>query len=910
MNNTEAFVDWVVTVLLPRPNAHISCLLLLSVERGKELQMLVSRKRAVVWGVTALLAGWLVERPALAGEITAELQPSRAAWWLAQSSVEPIADLINTNEPGAPPKFVDRVGKFRVETRERGLVISTDFPEANVWRFDLTTFDGRFDMRKLYVEHGKCAFPDRASLWTRRHAELLGDREKGLTHTGPWEIFGGKWLVPTARVALNGEHVYTSWFDLPSLADQAAGRVYASFALDIPKPGRHAVRVSFEDFEYGTRWRPTGRRGETRPLISRGKNPLRPHDVASIAIGVDERVRALEDIKLKPSLRAKHPRLSRSVPARGLPEQGPLSKADVEKMIIHVDPDRGELWEYCIDAESMASGNDMDAGRKAIGAAHDYDAHVGRLSPEAKAAWDRAFLKRFEGLYTFFVFQRNYHPTGYAQNHSSATVGGLIAGALVWDGPESEEWLRWGVMTCRKRIELYGRDGGLEWMNEGRHYGLRYFQTPLDLIREGTGVDVTAGEPFFQNEWRYALHMAPFFPDPRRPAPRDGEKRKHQIALAAAPPPAGHTPDNTPANHHFDDVDQVFMRSDWGPGALRARLWAGSVFGKEGAAKAKRYNWAHCRTNAGSFVLARGEQEIILEPGNMRTYRKSGTNNNCMVINNTDQWGGGQVWHPRLEADQISQIAFYTDGRLLAAARADLNNAYPPDAKATAVSRCLVQIKPDLFLLFDRVETTGVGKVDWRFHAAFVEPQRPGSRFELFGFDRVSPDVMKGRSATYGEAFKINRDASCQVALLTPGVEGTVGMTDTYYRWSPFSRPQRHLRVVHEGDSPLVLLTAFCPRLDVKTSGNTYQGKLGKVTWAAIVGGGTGGGLESDAYFAVAVEEPGTSHADVFRFGGRRLTFRGVNVKSTTDDVFAEIRNAKVARKVETLAAERSAVER
>ncbi len=834
-------------------------------------------KVALVLCVASLLIG-----PAVASAAPAELPPSRAVWWLTQDNVEPTTDLVNTAGVGATPKFVDRLGKFHVQVEGRVLNITGDFPEANIWRFDLATFDGAFDVRKLYVAWGKCAFPDRNSLSTARHAELLGDAERGLTNTGPWEIFNGKWLVPTARVALDDKHIYTSWFDLPSPADQAAGRVYASFALEITKPGRHTVRVSFDDFVYGTRWRPR-RPGDIRPPVTRGRNDLRPHHVASIAIGVDERVRDLEKISLKPSLRGKRPRLSGSLPDRGVPAEGLLSLEDVDRMIEHVDFNRGELWEYSIDAESMASENDMDAGRKAMAAAHHYDAHVSRLTPEAKAAWDRALLERFEGLYTFFVFQRNYHPTGYAQNHSSATVGGLIAGGLVWDGPQAERWLRLGTMICRKRIELYGRDGGLEWMNEGRHYGLRYFETPLALIEEGTGVDLTRGEPFFENEWRYALHMS-----------------------AAFSAPAGQTPRNSPTNFHFNDVDQVFMRSDWGPDAYRARLWAGSVFGKSGSEIAKRYNWAHCRTNAGSFVLGRGEHEILLEPGATRTYRKAGANNNCILINDTDQWGSGQVWHPRLEPDQISRIAMFADGQLLSVARADLVNAYPPQSGAKAVSRCLLQVKPDLFLLFDRVDAKDAdggtaARAEWRFHSAFIEPQRPGSRFNVFGFEATATRPMKDRSTSYDEAFKKDADSSCQVAFLTPGVKADLGMTDAYFRWSPFQRPQRHLKVVRQGGSPLTLLTAFGANLAVESRGNVHRGRHGKVKWVAIEGGSAADGLESDGHFVIAVEEAGTGDVEVYRFGGTSLAFHGTQVASAAEDVFAVIHGGKVSGKVETL---------
>src|SRR5688572_24084203 len=103
----------------------------------------------------AIVLSWL--GPAVAAPAAV---PSCAAWWLRQDDVTPIADLVNEAAPGGPPRFVDRVGRFRVRTEERALVIEGEFPSANIWRFDLTTFDGQFDMRKLYAAEGKCAYPD------------------------------------------------------------------------------------------------------------------------------------------------------------------------------------------------------------------------------------------------------------------------------------------------------------------------------------------------------------------------------------------------------------------------------------------------------------------------------------------------------------------------------------------------------------------------------------------------------------------------------------------------------------------------------------------------------------------------------------------------------------------------------
>ena len=248
-------------------------------------------------------------------------------------------------------------------------------------------------------------------------------------------------------------------------------------------------------------------------------------------------------------------------------------------------------------------------------------------------------------------------------------------------------------------------------MNEARDYGLAYFQAPLQLIQRHTGVDITKDQPFFQNEWRFAMHQASNFPTgPDRKPPmltlgREFRGRENPNV----PVPESATIANTPTNWHFNDVDQVFMRSDWSDKGLRTRLWAGSVFGKEGSKVAKRYNWAHCPVNQGSFVLSKGRHEIILEAGWTREYRRSATTNNCIIVNDTDQWGGGQVWHPRLEQNQIAPIVFFADGAMLSVARTDLKNAYPPEAKLKTISRTLIHVKPDLFFVFDRVETDGKG---------------------------------------------------------------------------------------------------------------------------------------------------------------------------------------------------------
>jgi hypothetical protein len=237
---------------------------------------------------------------------------------------------------------------------------------------------------------------------------------------------------------------------------------------------------------------------------------------------------------------------------------------------------------------------------------------------------------------------------------------------------------------------------------------------------------------------------------------------------------------------------------------------------------------------------------------------------------------------------------------LLGVARADLTNAYPPEANVKSVSRCLVHLKPDLFLVFDRVETEGPGKAEWRYHAAFVEPMTPAGRFTAFGY-QTAAEPMRDRSSSYDQAFTKQADASCQVAFLTPGVKASVHTTDFYYRWSPFSRPPRHLKVVQEGDGPMTLLTAFGPKINVRARDATYRFTLNEASGTVIVGGGSAGDLESDAHLAIAIDHPSTGHTELVRFGGSRLAYQGVAVDSAADDVYAVIERGRRVEIVETL---------
>lgn len=124
---------------------------------------------------------------------------------------------------------------------------------------------------------------------------------------------------------------------------------------------------------------------------------------------------------------------------------------------------------------------------------------------------------------------------------------------------------------------------------------------------------------------------------------------------------------------------------------------------------------------------------------------------------------------------------------------------------------------------------------------------------------------------------------------------GRKGMSDLYYRWSKFSQPMRHLRVDQRSDGqPMSLLTAFGPKLEIKTEGNVYHGSTDGKRWTALVGPGATDGLVSDAHFALAVQDDKADRAEVYRFGGSQLSLRGTKIESASSDVFAVLQGGKI----------------
>ncbi|MBI2194212.1 MAG: hypothetical protein HYU36_19725 [Planctomycetes bacterium] len=796
-------------------------------------------------------------------------EESRACWWLRQDAVEPIADLQNHAGPGQPAQFTDRLGGLTATVEGDAIVIRGPL-EPGIWRFDYTTFDGQFDMKRLYVAPNTPVNPDPGSLGSRGLQRRFGDEYA--TATGPWEIYD-HWRVPTARVSLDGQHVYTNWFDLPSLEDQAAGRVVASFALDVLERGEHAIRIAFAPFRYNTRAHRSDRPNQAK--VEEEPNPLTPGQVACIAIGRDERERSLRPVRLKPDLAGKHPRLSGHPDADPPAGAVPLDDPKVQEFLISLDPDRGEIWEYSLSEESMASDNDMDMGKHLTGAARHYDQIVNTLSPGARKAVDEMFIKRAGGFYTFCVFQRNYHPTGYAQNHAACAQAGLLFAGLAFDGPLGQKWLDWSVALLSKRVELLGRDGSVEFMNEGRGYGLGFWQGPVDALRQAAGMDLATG-PFFENEWRYAMHQSPAF-------------ALYAYARYPVAVPAGVTSENLPTDWLFDDCGQLYLRSDWSDKAYRARFWCGPPLGRAGTASAKRYNFAHFQVNQGSFTLARGASEILLEPSATRDYRKSATGANCILVNQTDQWGGGQVWFPRVTPEQCGRVTFFADGDLLSWARGELQGAYPPEARLREMSRLVVHLKPDHFLVFDRIQAEGPIEAEWRYHAAFIEPQDDPARFQCFGFRQ------QAGGKTPEDAFVKDPEARLHAAFLHPqGLRPGIGVTEMFFRWKP-GRPTKHMRVVQKAEAgPLQLLSAFGPDLEFKPEGSGFAWTRGDAQWSIQVGPGATGPIRSDGLFTACVRHGPRKRAEIAVWGASALSFDGVEIACKKPDFFARVQDGKV----------------
>ena len=239
---------------------------------------------------------------------------------------------------------------------------------------------------------------------------------------------------------------------------------------------------------------------------------------------------------------------------------------------------------------------------------------------------------------------------------------------------------------------------------------------------------------------------------------QDNYCQSHDYFVAASPitpflltavdqaPPAIAPPTNLPLARHFAGVGQIFMRSGWGDNDTCALFTAGgSVDGSQGHKHFDENNFTIF--HKGFLALDTGTRPY---PGNhLFQYYGRSVAHNCILIRMEGEilplfWGEPAPDEPVLPIANDGGMRL-TTGAVIRAFRttsdytyiaSDATACYHPD-KCRLALRQFVHIQPDIFVIFDRVQTVQPDQqTTWLLHTV-EEP-----RIET---DRFSADHRDGR---------------------------------------------------------------------------------------------------------------------------------------------------------------------
>lgn len=207
--------------------------------------------------------------------------------------------------------------------------------------------------------------------------------------------------------------------------------------------------------------------------------------------------------------------------------------------------------------------------------------------------------------------------------------------------------------------------------------------------------------------------------------------------------PTASDPQDLPSGFHFDPMGQVFMRSGDGPDDTYCLFSCGGILSQHRHFDALNFVIYH----RGHLALDSGTRYLEFDNGqHLANYFAQTVAHNCVVIHQPGEppanyWGGkvegnhgGQ--HKQLgsvlEAFEVTNDYVYVAGDATACYQHGVvkRNGQPDlPEKCTQATRQLVFLKPDRFIIFDRVTTTAPEyRKQWLLHTAH-EPIIAGNTF-------------------------------------------------------------------------------------------------------------------------------------------------------------------------------------
>jgi len=608
--------------------------------------------------------------------------------------------------------------------------------------------------------------------------EILTQLPSSKTVTGPWDHVNERIVLPWMEVYLDGAFLGRTWADLPSLEDLPAGRYRFSTGIEIEAAGPHEIRFRLPDDEH--RLSAAGIEGVSVALDERSPTPamegLRKQVGGHPQILLTrERLAELRDLPAGLHRRVVDAlcEVAPQIPPSDVDERESFRTIEAVALAAALTGERehatrafarakaiAELpyWGGCPNALEMCHDNDIRAGVFLYALVITYDWLHDLLVPEERAFLRETIFRKAREQYLFSVLQRDYWPTGFAQNHMHAATLGLgVAGLLFMDeDEEARKWAVWVRSLYGHVFDRYASDGTEPPVTYT--FGLQFICRYQEALRVATGIDLF-DHPHFRLLEAYALaecrgtragvqldlhallcreasiegdYVGHLIDRAIKGASTDSLGHQAMLVLWYRPGPRKQEI-GLPPCQYFPDGGLAFMRSGWFDGGPWLRVFCGPPAGHSVIHRMSRYDCAHYEPNAGSFVLTHAGRSIVTSPGG--SYQKLTRHHNTVTVNGVGQLSDGRVWSALPGPGQYGVIRNFSDHEGYCCVHCDLRGAYPEDAKLDALHRYILFIKPSVFVVIDEVEIREPGTVQWWLHHPGEIQQDGERRFLLNGGD-------------------------------------------------------------------------------------------------------------------------------------------------------------------------------
>lgn len=414
------------------------------------------------------------------------------------------------------------------------------------------------------------------------------------------------------------------------------------------------------------------------------------------------------------------------------------------------------------------------------GLAIAYDWLHDALDPQTLATTRDYMARRGREHYETLAKYSTITATWYTCNHLPNTLYDLAAVGLTLynDVPAMAPWVRFVCEKARQMIHALGPDGvSQEGTGYGEFYG-EYLVKTVDLVNDILGVDLFAQSDWLRNtgyfhlysalprrNWearnsvmcfgdgvRYHWHgpdtmlfrLAGYTRDPRlqwyalelnRAKLTAGSYLNpvwYDPGVPALPPSGADSAHaaQLPPTRHFPDQGLSILRSGW-DGNESVLGFHCAPFNGHQAMRNHNADIAggHMHPDAGSMLLFAHGDWLLSDTGysqKLTAYR------NTILVNGVGQTGEKSVWFEGVELrrERRGPRIVGTDvGPGWESIAADLTDAYEHAAGATRIERFLAYLRPDCWVIIDRVAAKAPSTFGLHFHSdfAFVAGTAPGS---------------------------------------------------------------------------------------------------------------------------------------------------------------------------------------